>query len=93
MLVKAYAKAYHISMTAVSITKARATLYALIERLQGGQDPVLITGKHGNAVLVSEDDWRSIEETLYLLSVPGMRKSILAGMREPLAKTSSKIDL
>ncbi len=88
-----YVKAYDRVMTSVSITKARSSLYALIERLQGGQDPVLITGKHGNAVLVSEDDWRSIEETLYLLSIPGMGKSIRSGMREPLSKSSTKIDL
>lgn len=80
-------------MTSVSATKARATLYTLIERLQGGQDPVLITGKRGNAVLVSEDDWRSIEETLYLLSVPGMRQSIRSGMREPVSKCATTIDL
>ncbi|MFA4837733.1 MAG: type II toxin-antitoxin system Phd/YefM family antitoxin, partial [Dehalococcoidia bacterium] len=43
-------------------------------------DPMLITGKRANAVLVSEDDWRSIQETLYLLSVPGMRESILDGL-------------
>jgi antitoxin YefM len=88
-----YGKTYHIGMTLVSITKARATLYALVARLQGGQDPVLITGKQGNAVLVSEDDWRSIEETLYLLSVPGMRESIRSGMREPIAKCATNIDL
>jgi antitoxin YefM len=80
-------------MTSLSATKARASLYTLIERLQGGQDPVLITGKRGNAVLVSEDDWRSIEETLYLLSIPGMRDSIRKGMREPASKGSTTIDL
>ena len=80
-------------MTSLSATKARATLYTLIEHLQGGQDPVLITGKRGNAVLVSEEDWRSVEETLFLLSVPGMRKSIRSGMREPVSKCSTTIDL
>lgn len=80
-------------MTSLSATKARATLYTLIERLQGGQDPVLITGKRGNAVLVSEEDWRSIEETLHLLSIPGMRESIRKGMREPVSKGSTTIDL
>lgn len=68
-------------------------LYSLIESLQEGQDPVLITGKRGNAVLVSEEDWRSIEETLYLLSVPGMRASIQSGMREPVSKCSTEIDV
>ncbi len=80
-------------MTSVSATKARASLYRLMEGLQGGQEPVLITGKRGNAVLVSEEDWRSIEETLYLLSIPGMRKSIQDGMREPVSKGKTTIDL
>ena len=80
-------------MTSVTVTKARAHLYTLIENLQGGLDPVLITGKKGNAVLVSEDDWRSIEETMYLLSIPGMRESIQEGMKEPVSKGSTTIDL
>ena len=80
-------------MTSLSATQARATLYTLIKHLQDGQDPVLITGKHGNAVMVSEEDWRSIEETLYLTSIPRMRKSILSGMREPVSKSSTTIDL
>lgn len=92
-IAKTYAKAYHWNMASVPATKARATLYRLIERLQSSQDPVLITGKRGNAVLVSEDDWHSILETLYLLSIPGMRQSIRSGMREPLSKSSTEIDL
>ena len=80
-------------MTSVTATKARSTLYRLIKNLHGGEEPVLITGKHGNAVLVSEADWRSIEETLYLQSIPGMRKSILDGMRQPASKGSATIDL
>ena len=77
----------------MTATMARSTLYTLIAKLQGGEDPVLITGKSGNAVLVSEDDWRSIEETLYLMSIPGMRASIKTGMREPVSKCRTKIDL
>lgn len=77
----------------MTVTKARAHLYTLIENLQDGLDPVLITGKKGNAVLVSEDDWRSIEETMYLLSIPGMRESIQEGMKEPVSKGSTTIDL
>ena len=80
----AYAKAYHTDMTAISITKARASLYKLITVLQAGQPPVLITGKKGNAVLVSEDEWRSITETLHLLSIPGMKESIQKGMKEDI---------
>lgn len=80
-------------MTAISATTARATLYRLIESLQDGQEPVLITGKKGNAVLVSEEDWRSIEETLYLMSIPGMTRSIRSGMKEPVGKLRKSIDL
>ena len=80
-------------MTTMSTTAARASLYRLLEQLQTGHDPVLITGKRGNAILIGEEDWRNIEETLFLLSVPGMRESILKGMREPLKRCSSRVDL
>lgn len=80
-------------MTAMTATHARASLYRLIEALQTGQKPVLITGKKGNAVLMSEEDWRDIEETMYLMSIPGMRDSILEGMHDPISKGSTKIEL
>lgn len=80
-------------MTTMSVTNARSRLYKLIDDLQGGHDPVLITGKKGNAVLVSEEDWRAIEETLYLTSIPGMTKSIQEGLKEPVKKLATKIDL
>ncbi len=80
-------------MTPVSATTARSTLYRLIESLQEGHDPVLITGKKGNAVLVSEDDWRAIEETLYLVSIPGMTQSIKKGMKESVRGMATKIEL
>ena len=71
-------------MTTMSATEARANLYRLIDEVGASHEPVLITGKRNNVVLVAEDDWRAIEETLYLLSIPGMRESIMAGMAEPL---------
>lgn len=80
-------------MTVISITKARAQLYKLIDFLQTGQPPVLITGKKGNAVLVSEDEWRSISETLHLMSIPGMEESILEASKEPLEDCATSIDL
>lgn len=80
-------------MTVISITKARAQLYKLIDFLQTGQPPVLITGKKGNAVLVSEDEWRSISETLHLLSIPCMKESIKEGMDEDIAACADDIDL
>lgn len=51
----------------------------------------MISGKRANAVLISADDWSAIQETLYLLAVPGMRESIKQGMAEPLAKSAKKI--
>ncbi|MDX2436969.1 MAG: type II toxin-antitoxin system Phd/YefM family antitoxin [Acidobacteriota bacterium] len=77
-------------MTNVSITDARARLYALVDQASEESEPILITGKRNNAVLVSEDDWRSIQETLYLLSIPGMRESIREGMNEPIDQTSEE---
>jgi prevent-host-death family protein len=71
-------------MTTVTATEARATLYRLLDEVAQSHEPVVITGKRNNAVLISEDDWRSIEETLHLLSVPGMRESIIEGMETPL---------
>ncbi|HNX77077.1 MAG TPA: type II toxin-antitoxin system Phd/YefM family antitoxin [Candidatus Rifleibacterium sp.] len=69
-------------MTVLNATEARARLYSLIEQTNTTHQPVIITGKRGNAVLISEQDWNAIEETLYLLSIPGMRESIVAGMKE-----------
>lgn len=80
-------------MTSVTATHARAMLYRLLEEVQKRSAPLLITGKHGNAVLVSEDDWKAIEETLYLLSIPGMRESIRKGMHEPASKCARRIEL
>lgn len=80
-------------MTSVPVTTARSTLYRLIENLQDGEAPVLITGKKGNAVLLSEQDWRAIEETLFLMSIPGMAGSIKKGMKEPVSRCVRKIDL
>ena len=80
-------------MTVISITKARAQLYKLIDFLQAGQPPVLITGKKGDAVLVSEDEWRSISETLHLLSISGMKESIQDGMNESIKSCTDEIEL
>lgn len=77
-------------MTSISVTQARAKLYELLDEAAESHEPIQITGKRSNAVLVSEEDWRAIQETLYLLSIPGMRESIHEGMAVPLSKTSSK---
>jgi antitoxin YefM len=80
-------------MKAVSATTARADLYLIIDSTLADHEPVQITGKRGNAVLIAESDWRAIQETLHLVSVPGMRQSILEGMSEPLGECSREIDL
>ena len=70
-------------MTTMSATEARKRLYKLLDEVSQSHEPVQITGKRGNAVLVSEDDWRAAQETLYLVSIPGLRESILEGMATP----------
>lgn len=73
-------------MKTVAVTKARASWYALVNEATASHEPIRITGKRSNAVLIGEDDWRAIEETLYLLSIPGMRESIRKGMKTPVDK-------
>jgi len=79
-------------MSTFKATDARAKLYRLIDETAESHEPIFITGKRANAVLISEDDWRSIQETLYLLSIPGMRKSIREGLRTPVSKCSKELD-
>jgi prevent-host-death family protein len=78
-------------MTTLTASEARAGLYRLIDQTAQTHEPVIISGKRANAVLLSEEDWSAIQETLYLLAVPGMRESIKESMAEPLNK--SKRDL
>ncbi len=79
-------------MTTMSATEARKNLYRLLDEVSQSHEPVQITGKRGNAVLVSEDDWRSVQETLYLVSVPGMRESLLDGMATPTKELENRLD-
>ena len=78
-------------MTSIPVTQARSRLYQLVDDAAASHEPIQITGKRSNAVLLSEEDWRSIQETLFLLSIPGMRESIRKGLREPLSKTSKNL--
>ena len=78
-------------MTSIPVTQARTKLYQLLDDTSASHEPIQITGKRGNAVLVSEADWRSMQETLYLVSIPGMRDSIRKGLKEPLSKSSKTI--
>lgn len=80
-------------MKTISATAARSDLYRVIDSALRDHEPVQITGKRGNAVLVSEADWRAIQETLYLVSIPGMRDAIREGMAAPVEDCSKEIDL
>ena len=79
-------------MSSMSASEARANLYRLIDQTAESHEPILITGRRGGAVLVSSEDWAAIQETLHLLSVPGMRESIKEGMAEPLDACASELD-
>ncbi len=84
-----HAITYALAMISWPVTRARSRLYQLLDETAEFHEPIQITGKRSNAVLVSEEDWRSIQETLYLLSIPGMRDSIRKGLAEPLDRTST----
>jgi antitoxin YefM len=79
-------------MTVLKVSEARANLYQLIDETAQSHQPVTITGKRHNAVLVSEDDWRSVQETLYLVSIPGMRESIIEGMQTPVEECAEELE-
>ena len=71
-------------MAAFSITEARKQLYRLVDEAISSHEPITLVGKRGSAVLVAEEDWRAIQETLFLLSIPGMRESIREGLETPV---------
>lgn len=75
----------------ITASEARASLYRLIDQTAESHQPILISGKRSSAVLVAAEDWQAIQETLYLLSVPGMRESIRKGMTEPLDKSARQL--
>ena len=78
--------------TIFSVTEARQTLFGLVDQVNESHEPVTITSKRGNAVLVSEQDWKALQETLYLKSIPGVWDSIEEGIREPLEECSDQLD-
>lgn len=79
-------------MASVTASEARANLYRLIDEVGASHDALLITGKRSNAVLLSEADWNAIQETLHLLSIPGMRESIREGMQVPVEECGKDLD-
>jgi len=79
-------------MTSITATHARRTLYRLLDDLAESHEPIQIAGKRSSAVLVSEEDWRAVQETLYLVSIPGMRESIRRGLKTPIEKCEEELD-
>jgi len=79
-------------MTILNATEARSRLYKLIDETSETHEPIVITGKRGNAVLISEEDWKSMNETLYLVSIPGMTQSVREGMAEKIEDCSEELD-
>jgi len=79
-------------MTTLNATEARANLYSLIDEASTTHKPIRITGKRSNAILLSEDDWNAINETLFLVSIPGMRDSIIKGLESDLDECDKELD-
>ena len=79
-------------MPTLTATEARSKLYRLIDEAASSHEPIVITGKRGSAVLISEDDWRAIQETLFLLNIPKMRESVQQGLATPLEECSEEIN-
>ena len=79
-------------MKTLTATQARKEIYRLLDETSETHEPIQITGKRANAVLISEDDWRSIQETLYLSSIPGMQESIIEGLQTPIVETDEELD-
>jgi len=84
--------AYAFGMTTISATQARKNLYSLIDEANESHQPIQITGKRSNAVLLSESDWRAIQETLHLQAIPGMVDSIKQASKEGIEQASDELD-
>jgi antitoxin YefM len=79
-------------MSTLTASEARSNLYRLIDETSQSHQPITITGKRNSAVLISEADWNAIQETLYLMAIPGMRESIKEGMAEPLDESAKELN-
>lgn len=79
-------------MTTLSATEARKCLYSLVDDVAESHHPVQIVGKRHSAVLISEEDWQAIQETLYLTSIPGMRESIQDGIKNPVEECDEDLE-
>ncbi len=76
----------------MSATKARADIFNLIDETAISHEPVVITSKRYNVVMVAQEDWNAIQETLHLLSIPNMRESIIEGMNTSVEECSGDLE-
>jgi prevent-host-death family protein len=81
-----------MNMITLSASEARAKLYKLLDEANASHQPIQITGRRSSAILIAEEDWRAIQETLYLLSIPGMRESIRKGLKTPVNECSGELE-
>jgi len=79
-------------MTTITATNARRKLYRLVDEVSESHEPVHISGKRNAAVLISEEDWAAVQETLHLTSIPDMRESIIEGMKTPVEECAEELD-
>jgi len=79
-------------MITITATEARKNLYRLLDQVSDTHEPIQITGKRGDAVLVGEDDWRALQETLHLVSIPGVREEVLEGIDTPVDACKGELD-
>lgn len=80
-------------MRTMPVTKVRQNIYKIIEQIRRDSEPIQITSRKGNAILISEEDWNAIQETLYLLSIPNLKESIMEADKTPLDEWKDEEDL
>ena len=78
-------------MKVITAEQAQESLQDLLDQTANSHEPIQINGVSANGVLMAEEDWRAIQETLYLLSIPGMRESIREGMNTPIEECSEEL--
>lgn len=79
-------------MTVLTASEARANLYRLMDQTAQSHQPIHISGKRSSAVLLAAEDWQAIQETLYLLAIPGMRESLQEARAESLDTAATELD-
>ncbi|HQS66976.1 MAG TPA: type II toxin-antitoxin system Phd/YefM family antitoxin [Sulfuricurvum sp.] len=77
---------------AITASQARANIFTIMDEAASSHEPILITGKRNNVVMLSQEDWNAIQETLFLVSIPNMKESIIEGMNTPIAECSEELE-